>query len=333
MAIKHFSKRLLKYKILFRCDAAYIKGLGSGHLIRCIVIAKILEQKFGYKKREILFLTKTKNKYQLSQKILEKNKYNFLSIDNKISINEEIKLLSEFHSKLLIVDKYKFYDCKSYFKIIKNFNKMIFIDSYKKNKKKNVHYLNPTFSKTDGAKSPTLIIPSLLQKKIKKKIEKKVKNIFIFFGNYDFNNLESKIVKILTKAGNFNIYSCNQNKAKSKIFKNLKLINEKNFFKKMNNCDLAITSGGLIMYDVMNLNLPLIIIPQIKHQDINSKYYEKNKCLIKVLNNKNLNRNLINKLELINHSKLRNSMVNRQKKIFSLKERKKIYYTLKNALK
>ena len=86
------------------------------------------------------------------------------------------------------------------------------------------------------------------------------------------------------------------------------------------------------MYDVMNLNLPLIIVPQIRHQDINSRYYEKNKCLIKILNNKKLNRNLITKLELINDSKLRNTMVNRQKKIFSSEEIKKIYYILKKCI-
>ena len=321
----------MKYKILFRCDAAYIKGIGSGHLIRCIVIAKILEKKFGFKKKEILFITKSKKKYELSKKILQKNKYNYLSISNKISKKDEIKLLSKYKSKLLVVDKYKFYDSGNYIKIIKNFNKIIFIDSYKKDIK-NVYYLNPTFSKVDGSKSPILIIPSLLQKNSKKNIKKKIKNIFVFFGNFDFNNLEIKVIKILQKIGKFNIYSSIQNKSKLEIFKNLKLVKEQNFFKNIKNCDLAITSGGLIMYDVMNLNIPLIIVPQIRHQNINSKYYEENKCLIKVLNNKNLYRNLINKLKLINDSKLRNSMVNSQKKIFSAKERKKIYYILKKCI-
>lgn len=328
MVIKHSSKILFSQKILFRCDAAYIKGIGSGHLIRCIVIAKILEKKFGFKKKEILFLTKTNNKYQLSKKILEKNNYNYLSIDNKISKISEIQLLSKFNSKLLVVDKYKFYNNKNYKKIIKNFDKIIFIDCYKKNIK-NAYYLNPTFSKINRTKSPILIIPSLLEKESNKNIQKNIKNIFVFFGKYDFNYLESKIVKILSKVGNFNIHSCKSNNSK---FKKLKLINEKTFFKNMKKCDLAITSGGLIMYDVMNLNIPLIIVPQIKHQEINSKYYEKKKCLIKVLNNKNLNRNLIDKLKLINDSKLRNSMVNEQKKIFSQKERKKIYYVLKKCI-
>tara|TARA_B100001029_G_C15042653_1_gene444773 strand:+ start:177 stop:1142 length:966 start_codon:yes stop_codon:yes gene_type:complete len=321
----------MKYKILFRCDAAYIKGIGSGHLIRCVVIAKILEKKFGFKKKEILFITKSKEKYELSKKILNKNKYNYLSISNSISKKDEINLLSKFKSRLLIVDKYKFYDSKNYIKIIKNFNKVIFIDSYKRDIK-NVYYLNPTFSKVEGSKSPILIIPSLLQKNLKKNIKEKINNIFVFFGNFDFNNLEIKVIKILQKIGKFNIFSSIQNKAKLKKFKYLKFVEEKNFFKNMKNCDLAITSGGLVMYDVMNLNIPLIIVPQIRHQNINSKYYEKKKSLIKVLNNKNLYKNLINKIKLINDRKLRNSMVNSQKKIFSTKERKKIYYILKKCI-
>ena len=148
----------MKYKVLFRCDAADIKGIGSGHLIRCIVIAKILETRFSFKKKDILFITKSKNKYELGKKILRKYKYQVLYINHKIKKEEEINVLSKFQSKLLVIDKYKFYDSGSYKQIVKNFKKIIFIDSYNQNLKK-VIYLNPTFPRVVSSKSPILIIP------------------------------------------------------------------------------------------------------------------------------------------------------------------------------
>jgi len=323
----------MEYKVIFRCDAAYIKGIGSGHLIRCIVIAKILEKKFNFKKKDFLFIIKSHDKFKLGKKIIKKYRYNFLSIKNKIKKKNEIKILSKFKSNLLVVDKYKFYDSSTYNTVKKKIKKLILIDAYKKSYK-NIKYLNPTFNKGSRSKSPVLIIPSLLLKNFpKKKTNKNIKKIFIFFGNYDFNNSHIKIIKILNKIGNFNIYVHINNKPKlKKIKKKIYFYDEKNFFNSLKKSDLAITSGGLVMYDVMNLNTPLILLPQIKHQIINSRYYEQNKCLISVLNNTELKKNFINKFKIINDRKFRYSMIKRQQKVFSNKERRKIFNILKKCI-
>ena len=71
-------------KILFRCDAGYENQLGTGHLIRSITIAKILLKKFKIKKKNILFLIKTKNKYSLGKEIISLEKFKYKSINNKI---------------------------------------------------------------------------------------------------------------------------------------------------------------------------------------------------------------------------------------------------------
>jgi|TARA_B100001964_G_C14249264_1_gene609030 spore coat polysaccharide biosynthesis predicted glycosyltransferase SpsG len=320
-------------KVLFRCDAAYIKGIGSGHLIRCIVIARTLEKYFKFKKKDFLFIIKSVDKYILGRKIINKYNYSFLQIKKNITKINEIKTLMKFKSKLLIVDKYKFYDTSTYNAVKKNFEKIILIDAYNK-KYKNIKYLNPTFNKANIYKPSILIIPSLLiQKSINKKINNEIKNIFIFFGSFDFKKIQLRIINLLNKIeGNFKIFISENYKSKFKKVKGLIYYNENNFFSYLKKSDLAITSGGLIMYDVMNLNVPLIIFPQIKHQILNSNYYKKNKCLISILLNKNLSNNFINAFKIIKDRKSRYSMIKRQQKIFTKKKRQKILKILKKCI-
>ena len=52
-----------KNKILFRCDAAYIPEIGSGHLYRCLTIAKLLKKKFKLSNQNILFIIKVSKKF------------------------------------------------------------------------------------------------------------------------------------------------------------------------------------------------------------------------------------------------------------------------------
>ena len=47
-----------KTKILFRCDAANVPEIGTGHLFRCITIARYLKSQFNLKYKDISFLIK-----------------------------------------------------------------------------------------------------------------------------------------------------------------------------------------------------------------------------------------------------------------------------------
>ena len=52
--LKNFSVN----KIIFRCDAGNISGLGTGHVYRSVNIANFLTKKFKLKKKQVCFLTK-----------------------------------------------------------------------------------------------------------------------------------------------------------------------------------------------------------------------------------------------------------------------------------
>ena len=71
----------------------------------------------------------------------------------------------------------------------------------------------------------------------------------------------------------------------------------KAFFKNMALSDLVICSGGLTMFDALNLNKTTIVIDQYKHQLRNINRLQK-KGIVNYLNKKNINKlySLINKI-------------------------------------
>ena len=69
-----------KHKVLFRCDAADIPELGTGHLYRCLTIAKLLKKKFRIKNHDIAFLIKSENKYKKGLRILNYYKFKIVKI-------------------------------------------------------------------------------------------------------------------------------------------------------------------------------------------------------------------------------------------------------------
>ena len=123
-------------KILFRCDAGHESQLGTGHLIRSITIAKILLKKFKIKKKNILFLIKTKNKYSLGKKIISLEKFKYKSINNKIKDYsfDELKELKKNKFKLVIFDRLGRINLRFIKELKKNQKKIVCLDDASKNK-------------------------------------------------------------------------------------------------------------------------------------------------------------------------------------------------------
>ena len=190
-----------KHKVLFRCDAADIAEIGTGHVYRCLTIAQLLKKKFRLKNQDIAFLIKSKNKYKKGLKILSFYKFKIIKInDSKLKPNstKEAKYLLKHPSKLLILDRLGKSNL-NFFNLIKNsFNKKIIIDDSSKIRKRFDLSLNPLIHNVLKFKNSYigfnyLLIPTLL---IKKKFKVVKNNIFLFFGGYDEKNISIKIVKI-----------------------------------------------------------------------------------------------------------------------------------------
>ena len=52
-------KNFLNKRVIFRCDGGNVPEIGTGHIYRCLTIAKFLETK-KIKKKNILFISKKK---------------------------------------------------------------------------------------------------------------------------------------------------------------------------------------------------------------------------------------------------------------------------------
>lgn len=263
----------------------YKKNSGVGHLKRSLLIAKELNNL----NNKIYFLCNQ----NLSN--LEKKKFEFIKLNQKtlkknlITIKKEISLNSP---DLIIFDTYEIN--QKIIDHISKINKKIMIIHDYKFFKKNVHiYLNSTFSKRQANKN-FLIGPkyALVEKKNKiiRNYKKNIKNVLLFFGGSDSNNLNLKFSRILKseifQKFNFNfILSPNikninliENSLKLKNFNKIKF--NKNFHKNLCKSDLYIGTGGSSLMDVLISGTPAIFFPINKNQKKNCSYLHGQKKLI-----------------------------------------------------
>ncbi len=122
-------KNSLRNKIVFRCDAANSPKVGTGHLLRCLNLAKHLSKKYNIQSNKIIFICKTNKEYFLSKKILLKEKFILKKISNKIRDNstEEAKNISKNASNLLVIDRISKTNSRFYKIIKKNLKKLLFL--------------------------------------------------------------------------------------------------------------------------------------------------------------------------------------------------------------
>ena len=292
----------MSVKILFRCDAGAVSEIGSGHLIRSITIAKILIKKYKIKKDEILILIKTKKNFSLGKKILEKENLNFKTLDfnTKDYSLKEFQQIIKLEFKIIIFDRLGSIK-KNFIKKIKTLDKRIIcFDDKSKNRfiadlSFNPLIYNKAYQKRNHfAGNEYNIIPSKLFS-LKKVKTKNLKKIFLSFGGYDQNKIKNKLIDI-----------------KNKNFDYLKIVNLKkkfekraDFFKNMNDSDLIICSGGLTMFDAINLNKITLVTSQYKHQKKNILRMKKKNSIIYLpkINKIALNRVLF---QLKNNEKINN---------------------------
>ncbi len=276
--------------ITFRVDSS--QQIGFGHLNRCINLAQTLK-----KNNKITFICKKLNGSNFS--IIKKNKFKLKIISNKNRINyfskfsdanQTIRLIKN-KCDLLIVDHYKLgykweKQIKKYVKkilviddylnrkhiceFILNSNFAVNKKKYKKNFPKNTKFLlGPKFC----------ILNSAFQKK--NSIDQKLKRIFIFLGT-DNMNITQKIVKIFNneKISRYNLDVVLT--TKNKNFRTQKKILEKvkncNIYYNLSNLrnliaksQMGLISGGQVIFECINLKLPIIVFQTATNQHSSCK--------------------------------------------------------------
>ena len=258
--------------------------IGGGHFWRCLNLAKILNTN----NRDFFFISNFLNKQFI--KILKKENFKYIQIKSLNNFSKIKKIIENFKLQIMITD---FYDLekKNKKKIKQIVKSLIVIDDHIDRKHHSDIYINPNFMTKKSIKmikkyNPNSIlllgikyfISSNKFSKIKKKIEnKKLKNIFVFFGSSDPTNETLKFIRSIKnfKKINFKILvgKINKNYEKIKMIcrnnKNIKIFyNLSNYetLKLMKNNDLSFGAGGINLTERLFSYLPSVVICTARNQ-------------------------------------------------------------------
>lgn len=272
----------LKFKIIFRCDAADIPELGTGHLYRSLIIANYLKKKFSLKDKDIGFLIKTTNKYSKSLKILKEYKFRILKVNSKIKdySKEECSSFKKYKSDVLIIDRLGSIKKKFFYEISDNFTKKIIIDDSSTNRDLFDLSINPLIQNVKKTKQSKIGFKYLILQAYESCINiKENSNIFLFVGGYDKKKLSKKILKLLSLIDiKLNIFLPASYK---KIILNERSKHQLTYFKSseylqnLYSSNIAITAGGIGLFDAILAKKKILCFSQYLHQKTNIKKIEK----------------------------------------------------------
>jgi spore coat polysaccharide biosynthesis predicted glycosyltransferase SpsG len=292
-------------KFIFRCDGGNVSEIGTGHVSRCIYVADYLVLKKKAKISDIKFICKSEGPYKDGYNILKETKYKTIRINNEIRNNskKEAEIINKLTYDVLIIDRLK--NTKSFISYINKINKKIvsFDDVGLGSTKVNLAIngiLGKKYNRShilDGYQY--IIINPVLKKEIRKS-QKNVKNIFVSFGGYDKRNLNlffldslEKNLTLLNKKINITLFIGNpSNRIENKIDNYRNKLNKnfniniryfkfnKKFYSLIKKSDLFISAGGITVFHLIFLGIPLIALPQYKHQLKTLKKLEKKNSLI-----------------------------------------------------
>lgn len=277
-----------KKEIIFRCDGATITEIGTGHIRRCIAIANALIKNKKCKFKDISFVTRRTKNYKIGFRLIQSSGFKIEKIpDNKLVWNSENEaiVLKNLNPKVLIIDR-----LSTNLNLTKKLgSRLVCFDDVGRGVKKADVVINGILHKLEKKKNRYIgynyLFLQNIKKKYKKKNTSKVKYMVVSFGGYDYRNLTGFFLDAIKE----NIFFLNMKvkidiligkESRKKINswkRKIKEINKKkgniklsvfvtDFFKRLSKADIAILSGGLTIFNALYCGIPVIGIPQYKHQ-------------------------------------------------------------------
>ena len=325
-------------KIGFLFEANY--NIGGGHFWRCLNLAKILKKR----NRIFYFISKNLNKSFIHN--LRKEKINYVNI-NSLKKNSCIKdILKKEKIEVLIADYYHL-DAKKKREIKKMVKTFIVIDDFT-HKKHNCHaYINNNFMNKNTKFKIKKLNPDtklllgidyfIRSKKFlfhqKKKINNKIKKVFVFFGSSDTSNETIKFIKAVKIFNKIKFYiligkinknykkikKLTNNKKNIKIFHNLTNLET---LKLMKNKDFSFGAGGINLFERLFLGLPSAVICTADNQKPGLTEL-KNRNIIYFLGYKNK----VTNLSIVNCLK---NLINKPNIVYGLRKNTYKYFKIKD---
>jgi UDP-2,4-diacetamido-2,4,6-trideoxy-beta-L-altropyranose hydrolase len=275
-------------KILLRCNAGNKYGLG--HLVRCIALAKTLEDKT----HDIFFIIKTDNKHRINDFLSEEGvsikKYIFLK-ENLSKDDDVFTIINHYKNgfSFLILDHYE-HDLQYQKKIFEAGIKWAQFD-YKAEEQILANIvINGNISATKemyrNIKLPGTLLCvgyeyAILRTKFLNQLANPQKNkILIALGGGIYPDEVIEMIQFTVKDYKFSYeVVSNDDRLRKKLsnYKNATLhINTSNVLPVYKKCSVAIVAGGVTTFELAALNIPLIIVPFAENQELNAIAWEQN---------------------------------------------------------
>jgi spore coat polysaccharide biosynthesis predicted glycosyltransferase SpsG/ribosomal protein S18 acetylase RimI-like enzyme len=276
-------------KILFRCDGGALPEIGTGHIVRCLLVADALKDK----DTQIRFVMK--NYREGIEKVKQKHYQVFtikLDEDDTVATLRAIKLFSP---DVVIIDKLD--NDAHLLKEIKSCDVILitFDDLGDGGKYADIRINGIVEGETDNARnsyqgSNYIIIPEY-KKKPNTTVKAQCKNIFVSFGGYDHLNITLKVlfaleslpdnINVTVAIGSSYPYKKELNQFLTQSNRNFKIFyNPDNFNELLDHADIAIISGGLTLFQSLSRGIPSLIISQYDHQLKTTKKFANLNALI-----------------------------------------------------
>ena len=271
-------------KILIYADNG--RGVGLGHLTRCISLAYKLTELYY----DTLLIVNEDRSYQLDKKYFKLNIKHLRFSEKNI-----LKIKNNFNPDIFIIDSYNF----KYEFLLKSKNQTLtvgFDDFNKCDLPFDVIINSSPFAKKENYNKLKFlllgekyqIIKSDILKTNHYKFKKEIKNIIILTGGDDCNKVTNEICDYLNYSPillknkivcNFIVGPYNKIQAKLSDYKNINFhFNPKNLSDLMSKSDLAITASGQTLYELCYLGVPSIAFLAGKDQKSKYGFFVKKRC-------------------------------------------------------
>lgn len=279
-------------KILFRLEAT--PELGSGHLMRCLALAEKLKESIS--NVDITFITSSN---AVGEQVKSYD-YKLINLPPSKNVVEEIRYYEKYLKKAIVITDIPDIS-EDYLKTLKkevwllvsidDGSDTVFYSDILINPNHNPNINYSYSSKTQyysGAKY--VILKKAFEKYAvkKKRLRREVKSLFICFGGSDRNNITKKILNMIREMDvNITVVIGMMYPYYNELVKDIKEhINIQikrdahNMDELIYDADLAIISGGTLLYETCAVGTPAIVICQNEEQNRESEFFAKNNASI-----------------------------------------------------
>ena len=279
-------------KILFRVEAT--PELGSGHLMRCLVLAERLKESIS--NIDITFITSS----SIVDEQVKSCDYKLINLPSSKDIIKEIEYYEKYiKNAIFITDIPNIPD--DYLKTLKkSVGSVISIDDgsdtifysdilINPNIYSNVNHKYSSETQYYSGGKYVILKKAFGKYAVKKKqIKREVKSLFVCFGGSDKNNITKKVMNIIRNM-DINLliavgimYPYYKEIVKDiKDYRNIQIKrNVHNIDELIYDADLAVISGGTLLYETCAVGTPAIVICQNREQNRESEFFAENNAVI-----------------------------------------------------